>query len=55
MKAIIGSFEKISKNEPPGALTPYVHRKKKGMCERFPFSKCCEYTYTYLNLLVVFP
>lgn len=55
MKAIIGSFEKISKNVPPGALTPDVHRKKKDMCEPFPFSKCCEYKCTYLNLLVVFP
>lgn len=52
MKDIIGSFEKISMNVPPGALNPDVHRKKKGICESIIFSKRCEYT--YLNILVVF-
>lgn len=52
MKDIIGSFEKISKTVPSGALNPDVHRKKKGMYESIPFSKCCDYT--YLNLSVVF-
>lgn len=61
MKDIIGSFEKISMNVPPGALNPDFHRKKKGICESIIFSKRCEYTYltywssshTYFGLIDV--
>lgn len=52
MKEIIGTFEKKSKNVPPGVSNPDFQRKKKGIDESILFSKM--YEYTYLNLLVGF-